>query len=199
MTAAPSPVDTRALPAIPWKNGGGTTRNLAVAPEGAGFDDILWRISIAEVRESGPFSRFPGVDRIIVLLEGDGMMLRGVDGSVFSLTAPFAPHAFPGEASIDARLVNGPTADFNVMVRRGQARGSVEAWTSAGELPRGAGEAVFYCARGCYELLMANRSLQLKEGFMLRIPDLAAGTRLAPAAPGSILLSVLIDSDRPKI
>src|ERR1700722_15489211 len=110
MTAVPEPVDTRAFPSIPWKNGGGTTRNLLVVPEGAGFDDFLWRISLAEVGESGPFSRFPGVDRVIVLLEGNGMTLRDAGGSTFSLTAPFVPHAFPGEALIHASLVNGPTS-----------------------------------------------------------------------------------------
>jgi environmental stress-induced protein Ves len=201
MTATSQPVDTRTLPAIPWKNGGGTTRNLAVMPEDAGFDDFLWRISIAEVRESGPFSRFRDVDRIIVLLDGDGMTLRGGDGSEISLTTPFVPHAFPGEASIDARLVNGPTVDFNVMVLRGSVQASVEAWTTSGELAQERSEAVFYCAKGRYEVTLAEaavgRVLQLEKGFMLRIQDLTAGTRLTPEAPGSILLCVTIDPIEP--
>ena len=189
MTGVPQPIDTRGLPSIPWKNGSGTTRNLLVVPERSGFDDFLCRISIAEVRESGPFSRFPGVDRSIVLLEGNGMVLCGADGSAFSLTAPFVPHAFAGEASIDASLVDGPTSDFNVMVRRGRAKAVVETWTASGQLPRGAGEVVFYCSRGCYEV----GAIQLTEGFMLRIPAPAVGTRLAPAMPDSILLAVSIE------
>ena len=65
----------RLLPAadrvpVPWKNGGGVTREVAAFPDGAGFDDFLWRISMAEVRADGPFSVFPGVDRVLAVLEG---------------------------------------------------------------------------------------------------------------------------------
>ncbi|MFN9927385.1 MAG: HutD family protein, partial [Phenylobacterium sp.] len=51
--------------AVPWKNGGGITRELAVWPPGASFDDFVWRVSMAEVHQDGPFSSFPGVDRIL--------------------------------------------------------------------------------------------------------------------------------------
>jgi hypothetical protein len=57
-------------PARPWKNGLGRTRELAVAPPGAGMDGFLWRVSVAEVDSAAPFSAFPGIDRTIVLLEG---------------------------------------------------------------------------------------------------------------------------------
>jgi len=194
MTTLPLVVDTRTLPSRPWKNGGGTTRNLAVSPEGAGFDDFLWRISIAEVRESDSFSHFPGVDRIIMLLEGNGMTLRDSDGGVFSLTVRFAPHAFSGEASIEANLVDGPTIDFNVMVRRGRTQAALNAWTTPGELPHGGSEAVFYCAQGVFDVTPVDPvcAVRLKEGDMLRMPRLTSATKLAPAAPGSVLLSALI-------
>ncbi len=45
-------------------------------PAGAALDEFLWRVSIADVERDGPFSRFPGIDRTIVLLEGAGMRLR---------------------------------------------------------------------------------------------------------------------------
>ncbi|MBK9607139.1 MAG: HutD family protein [Betaproteobacteria bacterium] len=69
--------------AQPWKNGGGTTTEIAVHPEGAGWDDFLWRIGIADIRQSGPFSSFPGIDRSILLLDcpvGSGMTLT-IDGT----------------------------------------------------------------------------------------------------------------------
>ena len=78
-----------------WKNGGGTTRELAVFPAGATFDRLDWRVSIADVAASGPFSTFTGLDRIIVLLDGDGIRLNFDDGRAHELTRLFEPYAFP--------------------------------------------------------------------------------------------------------
>ena len=46
----------------PWKNGGGSTTEIAVWPNGAGLDEFDWRISLATITQSGPFSFFPGID-----------------------------------------------------------------------------------------------------------------------------------------
>jgi uncharacterized protein len=59
-----------ALPAVPWKNGGGTTVEIAVHPPSAGTDAFDWRVSAAEIREAGPFSRFDGIDRALAILDG---------------------------------------------------------------------------------------------------------------------------------
>jgi environmental stress-induced protein Ves len=58
---------------MPWKNGGGTTIEIARSPEppeGAGLDDLDWRVSMARVDGPGPFSRFEGVDRTLAVLDG---------------------------------------------------------------------------------------------------------------------------------
>ena len=68
----PRLVGSSDLVRVPWKNGGGTTAEVAVHPPGAGLDDFDWRISMADVAVDGPFSRFPGVDRTLVLAEGRG-------------------------------------------------------------------------------------------------------------------------------
>ena len=60
---------------MPWQNGGGNTYEVARAPDGAGSTAFTWRISIAEVVNDGPFSSLPGIDRIIVLIEGTQMAL----------------------------------------------------------------------------------------------------------------------------
>ena len=57
---------------MPWKNGGGETTEIAVFPAGAGLDDFDWRVSMARVESSGPFSVFPGIDRTLAILEGEG-------------------------------------------------------------------------------------------------------------------------------
>jgi environmental stress-induced protein Ves len=114
------------LKAVPWKNGLGITREIAVEPPGATMDDFLWRVSIADVDTASPFSRFPGIDRTIVLLDGDGFTMT-LDGErEHALTTPCVPFAFPGEAQVDVALAGGATRDFNLMVRRGKAGGAVD-------------------------------------------------------------------------
>lgn len=101
----------------PWKNGGGVTSEVAVHPPDAGTDDFGWRVSIADVVRGGPFSSFPGVDRIITVVDGPGMTLT-VDGISHTMDAPYEPFAFPGDAVTECLLLDGPVVDFNVMVRR---------------------------------------------------------------------------------
>jgi environmental stress-induced protein Ves len=122
-----------ALVPVPWRNGQGITREIAAMPPGAGPDDFLWRVSLADVVGPAPFSRFPGVDRTIVLLDGAGFRMT-MDGTrVHELTTPCAPFAFPGEAEVAVTLAGGPTRDFNLMLRRRRADGSVEVWRGATE------------------------------------------------------------------
>ncbi|TQK43860.1 hypothetical protein FBY35_5337 [Streptomyces sp. SLBN-118] len=106
--------------AVPWKNGGGVTREIAVSPEGAGTDDFDWRISLADVGTDGPFSVFPGVDRILTVVEGAGMDLA-VGGQRTVADERYRPYRFPGDVETDGRLVDGRTVvNFNVMHRRGR-------------------------------------------------------------------------------
>ena len=41
--------DLATVPATPWKNGGGSTRELACWPLGAGMDAFGWRVSVATI------------------------------------------------------------------------------------------------------------------------------------------------------
>jgi environmental stress-induced protein Ves len=115
------------LPAQPWKNGGGLTREIAVMPPGAGVEGFTWRVSIAEIAEDGPFSAFPGIDRQILLLAGAGARLRSeAEGMDHLLQEPLVPFAFAGEAAVTASLLDGPSQDLNVMTRRGVMRAEVQ-------------------------------------------------------------------------
>ena len=109
-------------PARPWKNGGGTTRDIVVSPPGASLDDFDWRLSLAHVDRDGPFSRFDDVDRTLVLLSG-AMTLHERDRRIDLVRNE--PLAFEGERAIEAKVGSGSTLDFNVMSRRGRARHSV--------------------------------------------------------------------------
>ena len=60
------------LASVPWRNGGGVTREIATAPYDGERDSFRWRVSIADVTSEGPFSTFEEVDRQIVLVEVQG-------------------------------------------------------------------------------------------------------------------------------
>jgi len=103
-----------------WRNGQGWTREIATGrmpgtPESCPWD---WRLSIAEIEHDGPFSAFPGCDRVLVLLTGNGMQLDFADGIQAELSPPHGRIAFAGEQSLECRLLDGPTTDFNAIVQR---------------------------------------------------------------------------------
>lgn len=101
-----------------WKNGAGWTTEIAARPEGA--SEFEWRVSIAEVDADAEFSPFPGIDRSILVLAGEGMELQVEGAAPATLRAEGPAHAFAGETPARARLLGGPTRDFNAMTRRGR-------------------------------------------------------------------------------
>jgi len=119
--------DLNDIAPTPWKNGGGTTREIACWPPGAGTGDFGWRVSVATVEQAGPFSAFPGVDRQIMWLAGGGLRVRSADGAIDRLLqAPWQPFAFAGEAALDCTLAGAVSQDFNLMLRRGAWRGRID-------------------------------------------------------------------------
>lgn len=100
-----------------WRNGFGWTREIhAQASQGDGGWD--WRLSIAEIERDAPFSAFPGIDRELVLLHGNGLRLRFDDGEARLLEPPHGRLRFAGERAVTGELVDGSTHDFNLMWRR---------------------------------------------------------------------------------
>lgn len=114
---------------VPWRNGRGATLELAVRPAGASLarDDFDWRVSAAAVDEDGPFSPFPGCERVLVVTRGAGLWLAVGAGGRPALLRRLEPFRFPGDEPARAELVAGPVADFNVVARRGRARADVQA------------------------------------------------------------------------
>ncbi len=97
----------------PWRNGAGVTRELAAWP---GSQDWIWRMSVAEVARSGPFSRFEGVRRWFAVLGGAGVRLT-LGEHVHELTRDSAPLCFDGASPVECQLLDGATQDFNLMLR----------------------------------------------------------------------------------
>jgi environmental stress-induced protein Ves len=102
--------------AAPWKNGGGTTHEaLRMPPEG---DPFRWRVSIAQIDTSGPFSDFSGYNRKMVLLQGAGVELRFADGAHRALRKMGDLLEFDGAQSAHCELLHGPCVDLNLIVSK---------------------------------------------------------------------------------
>ncbi|MCX7303644.1 MAG: HutD family protein [Hyphomicrobiales bacterium] len=133
---------------MPWKNGGGETSEIAVYPAGAGLETFGWRVSMARIASDGPFSAFPGVERTLSVLEGDGVVLEIEGREAVRLTPASAPYKFAADAATSARLIGGPILDLNVMTRRGRHGHVVTRHKIEGELTLAAGvdRAMLICA-----------------------------------------------------
>ena len=108
-----------------WKNGGGMTCEIVRFPEDSSLESFDWRVSMATVHQGGAFSQFPGVDRSLVILEGQGLLLE-MDGVEQRLTPQDPVLCFDGAASVNSSLIMGSTVDFNVMTRRTMYRHTLE-------------------------------------------------------------------------
>ena len=98
-----------------WKNGQGWTREILRVPDSG---DWAWRLSIAEIERDAAFSTFPGIERELVLIRGNGLRLRFDQGETIELAPPHGRLRFSGEQKVSGELVDGLTHDFNLMWRR---------------------------------------------------------------------------------
>ena len=120
----------------PWRNGGGTTREIARGPAGAAPDAWGWRLSIADVGRAGDFSVFEGMERILTVIEGE-LLLLTVDGREQGLER-YRPFRFDGGAATSAALPTGPIRDLNVITAAGH-----RAYVTVVELSRNRPHPVF--------------------------------------------------------
>ena len=178
---------------MPWRNGGGSTLELAVEPPGATLDTgFRWRISSAEVGVSGPFSAFPGLDRWLLLLEGAGFTLDFPGRGQVEMTEALVPLRFAGDWPAAATLVGGPCTDFNLMVdpRACRARLEVLRLRAAGVLDLGAATTLVFVARGTVSV--PDGGLQLGYRHLLRIEG-PGPLSLVPGLAGATLVRVDLD------
>jgi len=111
---------------MPWKNGGGVTVEIAIHPPGASVDAFDWRVSMATVAQDGPFSSFPGIDRTLAIIEGNGLALAISGHEPVALTTKSTPLPFAADVPVDATLMDGAIVDLNVMTRRSSFAHSVQ-------------------------------------------------------------------------
>jgi environmental stress-induced protein Ves len=138
---------------VPWKNGGGLTREILKVPaDAAAFD---WRLSLATIAASGPFSAFDGYDRALALVRGAGVELDfGPHGQV-SLRSPGQLAQFDGAWPTRGALIDGPSTDLNLIVARERAEFEVRVLPlTAPELVRTSGweEILACCLAGAVQI-----------------------------------------------
>lgn len=148
---------------MPWKNGGGETAEIVVAPVAAPLDAFDWRISMARVDGDGPFSAFAGIERTLAVLAGEGIRLQVAGRDAVELTPGSAPYSFPADLATRAALLGGPITDFNVMTRRGRVSQSVrrERLSAASSVPAGALVTVIFCVDGRLQASSATATLSV--------------------------------------
>ncbi|MDU9021475.1 HutD family protein [Pseudomonas corrugata] len=140
-------------PRMPWKNGGGSTEEIT-RDAGTGLEGFGWRLSIADIGESGGFSTFAGYERVISVLQGDGMSLT-VDGQVTRPLHPLDPFAFSGESHVHCTLLGGPIRDFNLIYSPQRYRARLQ-WL--------AGEQRFFSEAGTVLVFSADPELSVRVG-----------------------------------
>mgnify|MGYP001336703773 CR=1 FL=1 len=103
---------------MPWKNGLGSTQEIDIVPSHTDFTkgEFQWRLSSAVIKTANTFSPFPGYDRLLIVLSGQGLKLNG------SILSPLSVHAFSGEDEVECTLVEGDVVDMGIIYKRDQYR-----------------------------------------------------------------------------
>jgi uncharacterized protein len=170
----------------PWKNGGGTTAEVARDDEGGRW---LWRLSVADVECSGPFSDFSGYRRSIAMIAGAGMRLTFDRAPPRVIDRPYVPHEFDGALRTDCALIAGPVRDVNLIADAARCAASLEFGEIAGALRFArelADRAVLLAVSGCIRVDIGTESIELAEGDALRIDD-ASGQQACCTAARSVV------------
>ena len=158
---------------MPWKNGGGETAEIAIAPEGSEVDSFDWRISMARVDSDGPFSSLPGVDRTLTIIEGAGLRLS-IDATPVDVTRHSEPFSFRGEAMTHATRIGGAVTDLNVMTRRQRFSHRVSRVAASGDLimAADASVAMLFCGGGSLLVESAQQAerLQSADSLLMHTP-----------------------------
>jgi environmental stress-induced protein Ves len=174
-------------PQVAWKNGGGTTREIATFPAGAGMDDFVWRLSAARVDGPGPFSHFAGVDRTIAILSGRLLLVTGADP--VTLVPGGAAYDFPGDIPAYGSPEHGPVVDLNLMVRRGAGIGAIRT-TGPGAIAPVAAGTILVATRDMALCIGADSvSMRAHDAFRFDAPSSAPVTVNAPVLMVSVTIS----------
>ena len=164
---------------MPWKNGGGDKVGIALSPADDRRAGIERRGSMATLPNPPPFSIFPGIDRTLAILNGNGMTLDIEGRAPALLTTASNPLAFPADIPVAARLQDGAITDLNVMTRRaGLVHTLVRIEINGGKtVPLTASTCLLLCHRGALSFRQGDETGTLASGDALLMTD-AVGIEL---------------------
>lgn len=169
-----------------WQNGGGITHQLCRQDDEHG---MLWRLSVAEVVNDGPFSRFEHIDRVIMLLDGTGFSLYGTGAEPQVLDTALTPFSFAGETAIYCRLSGGAVRDFNLMTRRGELTASLQVlpvYNKPQRLALGQ-QTILFVARGQVEAVVNSQNCTLDTEHSLLLSDESGTLQLSASSPAKVV------------
>lgn len=187
------------VPQEPWRNGGGFTRTLAVGTSagavtgmvtGAGADasSWRWRVSLATIARDGPFSCFPGVDRISLLVGGTALDLIEANDQHSLHIGLYQSARYDGNAERVARVTGAPLQCLNVMTMRGQCQARLKVVC---EPTKAQGECILLVLKGNFSASDGtgrdNVSLLPDHGLCARAQ---AQLHIVPQTPNSLLALV---------
>ena len=159
---------------VPWKNGKGVTKELLVKYE-QGRNEFIFRLSMAGVTENGPFSHFSGYDRVLMMIEGNGITLQHSDGKVNDIKNSADMAVFSGDLKTEAVLKDGPIKDFNVITLRGVCRSEVLAIKGETVFAENVGELFVLCCGDAVIVESAERKVTVEHYHLLHITEIVSG------------------------
>lgn len=177
---------------------GGTTTQMAIAPEGAVYADrdFLWRFSSARVElEYSNFTALPDYNRLISILSGE-LDMKIDQGERFKLD-PLTICSFDGGVPVESW---GQCTDFNLMLRKGKAAGSAQSlklsagtavWTPAVPAPKPYPNCTLaiYCVTG--DVAVEGVAAQAGQFLLCRKADDSKALELVSKAGAELMISVI--------
>ena len=185
---------------VPWKNGLGTSREIAASTRQAsnGSGAAVWQVSTTSIERDCPFSAHPGMQRTIMLLTGVGFELDSQGNGKRRLQAPFESCTFSGGWDTSCRLLDGPVTVLNVMVSQGDAAARVTVLRSASipdSGPIDASARLLHVLRGAARIGLSDSAstVSLTTGQSLLVGDPAAG-RVELVGEDAVVMRLDIDA-----
>ncbi|WP_454650541.1 HutD/Ves family protein [Bradyrhizobium liaoningense] len=176
----------------PWKNGGGIFTDIADAHRDdaprKNWDSLLWRFASTPIMAPGPFSYMQGIDRLQMVVDGRGLVLRS-PMQAFDEREPFTTVRFTGELEIVTELEAGPVEVVNLMARRGAAEIDLLALKEPGERPLAVGTHLIYAARGECRIRLDDENFMIPGQGTLKV-ELTEPAKLALVSGLAVLGSI---------
>ncbi len=166
----------------PWKNGGGTTVDIA-------FSGDVWRFGRTPIVQPGAFSDYAGYDRVQVLVAGSGLVLETPQGDI-DVRQPFHPVRFTGETRIVSRLESGPVEVVNLIGLRSQVKIDIAILDEDHTLHLEPGTHIVYNPHRDATVAVQGDERKLAADHALRL-DVIGPTRLSGVKACTLLASII--------